>query len=109
VPADAAFWSLLGVAPLPTGTLEGRIQRQLALLDEGLHVPDAMDFFEEITRYKLLKSILPTKDIFPQPEINAWIAAYTAWLADHDFDLVRCFGEEEEGLVFLPCKLKPTA
>jgi hypothetical protein len=104
VQADAAFWSLLGVAPLPAGTLEGRIQRQLALLDEGLHVPDAMDFFEEITRYRLLKSILPTKNIFSQAEINAWIAAYTAWLADHAANQVRRFGEKEEGLIFLPCK-----
>jgi len=37
--ADAAFWSLLGVVPLPAGTLEGRIQRQLALLDQELKVP----------------------------------------------------------------------
>ena len=57
--------SLLGVAPLPAGTLEGRIQRQLALQDQGLNVPDAMDFFEEITRYRLLKSILPTKGYLP--------------------------------------------
>jgi hypothetical protein len=108
VQADAAFWSLLGVVPLPAGTLEGRIQRQLALLDEGLHVPDAMDFFEEITRYRLLKSILPTKNIFSQAEINAWIGAYTAWLSDHAFDQVRHFGEKEEGLIFLPCKSTKT-
>jgi hypothetical protein len=106
VPADAAFWSLLGVAPLPAGTLEGRIQRQLALLDEGLPVPDAMDFFEEITRYRLLKSILPTKNIFSQTEINAWVNAYTAWLADHAPEQLRRFGEEEEGLIILPCKAK---
>ena len=109
VQADAAIWSLLGVVPLPAGTLEGRIQRQLALLDEGLNVPDAMDFFEEITRYRLLKSILPTKGIFPQAEINAWTAAHTAWLADHHPELIRRFGEEEEGLVFLPCKPKPAS
>ncbi len=107
VPADAAIGSLLGVTPLPAGTLEGRIQRQLALQDQGLNVPDAMDFFEEITRYRLLKSILPTKGIFPQAELNAWTAAHTAWLADHHPEQVRRFGEEEEGLVFLPCKSKP--
>jgi hypothetical protein len=104
IQADAAFWSLLGVTPLAQGTLEGRLQRQLALLDEGLKVPDAMDFFEEITRYKLLRSILPTKNIFSQAEINAWIAAHTAWLAAHDPSRVRRFGEEEEGFIFLPCK-----
>jgi len=107
VPADAAFHSLLGVKPLPAETLEGRIQRQLALLDEGLDVPDAMDFFEEITRYRLLKSILPDKNIFPQAELNAWIVAHTAWLADWHPTQVTRFGEEEEGIVFLPCKSKP--
>jgi hypothetical protein len=104
VQADAAFWSLLGVTPLPAGTLEGRIQRQLALLDQGLKVPDAMDFFEEITRYKLLKSNLPTKNIFPQPEINAWIAAHTAWLAHNQPERVQRFGEPEEGFLYLPCR-----
>jgi hypothetical protein len=102
--ADSVFWSLLGVTPLPAGTLEGRIQRQLALLDEGLDVPDAMDFFEEITRHRLLKSILPTKNIFSQAEINAWTAAHTAWVATHNPERLRRFGEDEEGLLFLPGK-----
>jgi hypothetical protein len=102
--ADAAFWSLLGVAPLPAGTLEGRIQRQLALLDEDLRVPDAMVFFEEITRFKILKSNLPTRDIFSQAEINAWVAAHTAWLADNQPERTRRYGESEEGFVYLPCK-----
>jgi hypothetical protein len=101
--ADAAFWSLLGVAPLQAGTLEGRIQRQLVLLDQSLKVPDAMDFFEELTRFKILKSNLPTKNIFPQAEINAWIAALTAWLAYHKPNLVQRFGEEEDGFIYLPC------
>lgn len=102
--ADAAFWSLLGVAPLPAGTLEGRLQRQLALLDEDLKVPDAMVFFEEITRFKLLKSNLPTKNIFSQAEINAWVAAHTAWLAANEPERTRRFGEAEEGFVYLPRK-----
>jgi hypothetical protein len=101
--ADAAFWSLLGVKPLPSGTLEGRIQRQLVLLDQGLKVPDAMDFFEEITRFKLLKSNLPIQNIFSQGEINAWISALTAWLAYHKPGMVQRFGEEEDGFVYLPC------
>lgn len=103
-PSDAVYWSLLGTHPLLAGTLEGRIQRQLALLDEGLKVPDAMDFFEEITRYKLLKSVLPIQNIFPQSELNAWAAAHTAWIATHSPERVRSFGEPEEGIAFLPFK-----
>ncbi len=103
---DAGFWSLMGVVPLPSGTLEGRIQRQLVLLDEELQVPDAMDFFEEITRFKLLKSILPTENIFPQAEINAWMAAHTAWLAANQPERIRTYGEPEEGIIYLPCNDK---
>jgi hypothetical protein len=99
--ADAATWSILGVKPLPSNTLEGRIQRQLVLQDEELKVPDAMDFFEEITRYKILKSILPG-NILPQAEINAWMAAHTAWLAVNEPDRIKQYGEPEEGVIFLP-------
>lgn len=102
--ADAAFWSLLKVLPLAAGTLEGRIQRQLVLRDEGLDVPDAMNFFEEVTRFKILKSSLPTQNIFPQPEINAWIAAHTAWLAANQPERIQTYGEPEEGVIFLPVR-----
>lgn len=102
--ADAAYWSLLGVNPLPAGTLEGRIQRQLVLADQGLGVPDAMDFFDEVTRYKILSSKLPTQNIYPQTELNAWIAAHTAWLAVHDPDATRRFGAPEEGVMYLPVR-----
>ncbi|HEX9018894.1 MAG TPA: hypothetical protein VF806_06890 [Anaerolineaceae bacterium] len=106
--ADADFWSLLGVAPLPAGTLEGRIQRQLVLSDEELDVPDAMEFFEEITRFKILRSNLPTKNIYSQPEINAWMAAHTAWLVANEPERVKSFGAKEEGVVFLPTQPPPT-
>lgn len=103
---DAGFWSLLGVLPLPAGTLEGRIQRQLALLDDGLDIPDAMDFFEEITRYKILKSQLPLKNIFPQAELSALAAAHTAWLLDRRPQQIWKCGEPEEGYLYLPCPPK---
>ncbi len=99
---DAAFWTLLGVQPLPAGTLEGRIQRQLVLRDEDLKVPDAMDFFEEITRFKILHSKLPVENIFIQAEINAWMAAHIAWLAVQQPERIQQFGNAEEGLIFLP-------
>ena len=104
--ADAAFWALLGVAPLPAGTLEGRIQRQLVLADEQLKVPDAMEFFDEVTRFKILSSRLPVQNIFSQPEINAWMAAHLAWLAANEPDRTRRFGDPEEGVVFLPVKMQ---
>ena len=51
----AAYTVLLGVLPFPKHTLEGRLQRQLALFEVDLEIPDPMRFFEEITRHRLLK------------------------------------------------------
>jgi hypothetical protein len=99
---DACFQALIGVPPFPAGTLEGRLQRQLVLRDLKLPVPDPMDFFEEVTRHKLLHGILPTEKIFPQNEINAMMAAQVAWLAAHKPNRLQSFGDPAEGEVFLP-------
>ena len=106
VQPDGGFWSLLGHNPLQAGTLEGRIQRQLVLSDVDLDVPDAMEFFEEITRFKILKGNLPMNYVLNQAEINAWLAAYTAWLAENQPQAVRRFGAEDEGVILLPCENK---
>lgn len=99
---EAAFWNLLGHAPLKEHTLEGRIQRQLVLQLCGLPVPDAMQFFEEITRHRLLESALPLDNIYSNEELNAVAAAFTAWLAVHQPDKVIKVGHEEESFLFLP-------
>lgn len=100
--ADGCFWSLLGVIPFAAPSLEGRIQRQLALAEAGLKVPDAMRFFEEVTRYKLLRSMLPEVELYAAAELNALVAAFTAWLAGNEPDRLRAFGRAEEGLIYLP-------
>ena len=100
--ADACYQALLNRAPFPAGTLEGRIQRQLVLRNEALPVRDAMDFFEEVTRHKLLHGILPVQDIHPQNELNALIAAHVAWLAVAHPKRIESFGDPAEGLVYLP-------
>lgn len=102
VQADAAFWSVLGVIPFPAPSLEGRIQRQLALADLGIPVPDAMDFFEEITRYRILHSQLPLQDIHSAAELNALMAAFIAMQSDCEPGLLRCFGRADEALIYLP-------
>jgi hypothetical protein len=99
---EAAFWNLLGHAPLKEYTLEGRLQRQMALNLCGLPVPDAMLFFEEITRYHLLNSTLPLDNLFSNEELNALAAAYTAWLACNKSDKILRIGHEEEGFIYLP-------
>jgi len=40
-----------------------------------------MDFFEEVTRRRLLLGRLPYEMIYAAGELNALVGAYTAWLA----------------------------
>ncbi len=101
---EAAFWNLLGHAPLKDNTLEGCLQRQLVLGMCGLPVPDAMQFFEEITRHHLINSRLPLEHLYSAQELNALAAAYTAWLAAHQPDTVIRIGHAGEGVIYLPNK-----
>jgi hypothetical protein len=100
----ACFCVLLDQSPLPKPTLEGRLQRQLVLHDRGLRIKDPMDFFEEITRFKLVKGILPTELIYPAEMLDVLAAAYTAWLASNQPDQVIFVGNLDEGQIVLPAK-----
>ncbi|HSO26695.1 MAG TPA: DUF429 domain-containing protein [Anaerolineales bacterium] len=104
-----AYAALLGVQPFPKHTLEGRLQRQLALHDRKLQIPDPMRLFEEITRYKVLSGNLPVDDILYSPEeLDALAAAYTAWLALREPEAVCALGDPEEGQVIMPvAELEP--
>lgn len=103
--AEAIFWRLLRHKhPLPA-SLEGRIQRQLLLYDAKMPVSDAMDFFMEITRYKLIQGDLPDEDILSFEELNALAAAFIAWQAAHHPEQVELVGDPEEGQIALPVLL----
>jgi predicted RNase H-like nuclease len=95
------------VLPFPKHTLEGRIQRQLILHALNINVPDAMLFFEEITRHRLLNGILPSENLYSPGELDALVAAYTAWLAANQPDKVCLVGDPHEGQIVLPGQLKP--
>ncbi len=99
-----AFCSLLGVTPFGSETLEGRLQRQLVLHEAGLKIPDPMDFFEEVTRFKFMRGILPLKDIYIPIQLDALVAAYTAYLAANFPQQVVFLGRPEEGQIILPVK-----
>ena len=79
--AQACFRALIGKSPLPRRTLEGRIQRGLLLFDQGLRLTDPMDFFEEITRHRMLEGVFPNELLYSASELDALTAAYVAWLA----------------------------
>jgi hypothetical protein len=78
--ANESFSALLQKKLLSRRTLEGRIQRALALYDQGLQIDDPMEFFEEITRYKLMQGILPIENLYTSKELDALVAAYVAWM-----------------------------
>jgi hypothetical protein len=100
--AETFFYALLGVIPFEANSLEGRIQRQLVLYNRKFPVSDPMDFFEEVTRYRLLHSILPVEKIFSPQELNALAMAYTGWLAINKPETVIRLGVSEEGQITVP-------
>lgn len=102
----ACFCALLDQIPLPKPTLEGRLQRQLALHERRIRVKDPMDFFEEITRHKLLRGILPTDLVYAADMLDVIVAAYTAWLAVQHPEQVVHVGDPSEGQIVVPGRLK---
>jgi hypothetical protein len=104
-PSEAIFSRLNGGNPLFSElSLEGRLQRQLILYEQGVAVKDAMNFFEEVTRFRLIKGILPATDIYQAGELNAIGSAYLAWMVVHKPEEVQSMGDKQEGEIFLPNK-----
>jgi predicted RNase H-like nuclease len=68
-----------------------------------------MDFFEEITRHKMVKGIWPLDLLYLAEQLDAMVAAYTAWMVFNKPDEVLSVGDAKEGKIFLPKKqLKET-
>ncbi len=98
----ASYSAILEVLPFPKYTLEGRLQRQLAMYERKVKVADPMLIFEEFTRFKLLRGILPIDQLLKPGELDALVAAYTAWLAANHPDQVSMIGDKTEGQITLP-------
>lgn len=99
---QAAFVTMLGGALLSKSTLEGRLQRQLLLVEAGVRLRDPMEFFEEITRHRLLRGQLPYELVYPADQLDALVAAYVAWMAARRPAQVCAVGDPEEGQIVLP-------
>jgi predicted RNase H-like nuclease len=61
-----------------------------------------MGFFEEITRFKLMRGILPTDILYSPEQLDVLATAYTAWLAIHRPEEVTVLGDRSEGQMILP-------
>lgn len=95
---------LLGRLPFGRETLEGRIQRQLALLREKVALPDPMGALEEITAHHILSGRLALEGILRADELDALLAAYTAWRAYSLPGAVTWLGDDADGWICLPVK-----
>jgi len=104
VSSRAVFASLNVGTLFDQRSLEGRLQRQLLLHTEGVVLQDPMDFFEEVTRHRLLRGVLPYKMIYGVHELNALAAAYTGWLAVYQPERILILGDVQEGQLLLPVK-----
>jgi hypothetical protein len=100
----ASFTVLLGMTPFNKLTLEGRLQRQLVLFEANIQIPDPMRVFEEITRFRLLKGILPLDDLFSPSKLDALAGAYTAWFSINQPSETTLIGDPLEGQIVLPVK-----
>lgn len=105
VNAHACYCALLGRIPFIKYTLEGRIQRQLVLSDSGIRLRDPMNFFEEITRRRLLQGILPEGILLPVRELDCLAGALTGWQNRYQPQNVLAVGDEEEGQIILPVQI----
>jgi len=98
----AVFCALLEQSPLPRPTVEGRLQRQLVLYEQGLNIRDPMDYFEELTRHKLMKGALPLEQVYTPEQLDALAAACTAWLISRHPERACRLGDPGEGQIVLP-------
>jgi predicted RNase H-like nuclease len=98
----ASFSTLLGKVPLPKHTLEGRIQRQLVLFQRNINLPDPLELVKDLTPKHLLEGTWPGEKLYNQAELDALVAAYTAWQAANHPEEITALGDDGEGLVILP-------
>ncbi|MFN8412456.1 MAG: DUF429 domain-containing protein [Anaerolineales bacterium] len=100
--SHACFCALAEDVPLSRTSLEGRLQRQLILYERGLRIKDPMDFFEEITRHKMVKGIWPMELLYSPNQLDALVAAFTAWSVVQKTASTSFVGNKKDGQIFLP-------
>jgi hypothetical protein len=100
--SHASYTALLEHRPFPKRSLEGRMQRQLVLYLERLDVVNPLYTLEEFTRHRLLTGDLPLHDLHEVEELDALVAALTAYRYAVERERVCQIGSREEGLITLP-------
>lgn len=98
----AAFTVLIKRRPYPKTSVEGRLQRQLILYQEGVGVRDPMYILEEWTPHHFLRGQLNMKDVHSHDELDALVAAYTAFLLEKEPHHVTAVGDQRDGQIIVP-------
>jgi len=96
------FRQLASQTLLPRPTLGGKFQRALILYDQGLQINDPMQFFEEISRQRLMMGVLPTELLYSASELDALAAAYVVWLLVNKPVRINLAGDMGEGMIWIP-------
>lgn len=99
---QASFTVRLGRVPYRPDTLEGRLQRQLLLLEEGVRVNDAMDVLEEMTRHHILRGTLALSGLRTHAALDALASALTAFYAHTKPKEVTLVGDIADGQIVVP-------
>jgi hypothetical protein len=100
----ASAAALLGRLPFGRETLEGRMQRQLALVRERVGLRDPMDALEELTAHHILSGRLALEGIRTADELDALLAAFTAGRAYSSPGTVTWLGDDADGWLCIPVK-----
>jgi predicted nuclease with RNAse H fold len=98
----ATFTVRLDCVPYKKDTLEGRLQRQLLLHEEGMNLPDAMEVLEEVTRHHLLSGTLELRGLRTHDELDALASAFTAFVAHMRPDEITLVGDPVDGQIVVP-------
>ncbi|MEE9508366.1 MAG: hypothetical protein V3V44_03675 [Anaerolineales bacterium] len=102
VQSHTSYTVLLERRPFLKKTLEGRLQRQLVLHLEGLHVRNPKQILDDIDRDHLLQGHLPLEDLYLPEELDSLINAYTAYLVMSNPERVSYVGDRREGMIAIP-------
>jgi predicted nuclease with RNAse H fold len=102
VNAKGSFTVLIGKRPYPRRSVEGRLQRQLVLYEEGLDFSDPMGLLEEFTRHRLLTGEVNVSELHGHILLDALVGAYTAFLLKREPQHTSFVGDPIEGTIALP-------
>ncbi len=98
----AVYTVLAGSTPYPKNSVEGLLQRQLVLYEEGVRIHDPMLILEEWTRHHLRTGKLNLHDVLRLDQLDALAAAYTAFIMEREPENMTAVGDPLEGLIVVP-------